>query len=268
MLRRNQRTNSAPPIAITNVLLSSLILLFACVAVYARFYYRPSINPDYAREVADAVGRRIEANAPRVQEELVELGNEAWPIIQTALVHRARNDYPMYARALEQEGTEYFNNVERAFIAKVKARYHEYLYRHREILTSEFPEHATRENVEQILAAFEATFDELVDRYYIDQFRYEAARTEELWAAIPPARQPDADEPSLEKQLGETSREWMITLLRTPVGPPPSSRDMVTTEPLPHEASQDATDSDSSGDLDGYVDDDLGETSLPGPPDP
>jgi len=230
VLRRSQQTSPASPVAITNVLLSSLIVLFACTAIYARWLYRPRVDPEYAREVATALGDRLDANADQVEQELVDLGNDAWPIVKTALVHRARHDYPSYARALEKEGTEYFNNVERAFVAKVKARYHEYLYRHREILTSEFPEHATRENVEQILAAFEATFDELVERYYIDQFRHEATRTEELWAAIPPARQPDSDEPSLEKQLGETSREWMITLLRAPAALPPPDHDVFTAD--------------------------------------
>lgn len=247
MLRRSQQPNAASPVAITNVLLSSLIILFACAAIYARWFYSPRLDPEYARQVAGAVGERLQANAAEVEHELVELGDDAWPIVQTALVHRARSDYPIYARALEKEGTAYFNNVEKAFIAKVKARYHEYLYRHREILTSEFPEHATRENVEQILAAFEATFDELVERYYIDQFRHEAARTEELWAAIPPARQPEIDEPSLEKQLGETSRQWMVTLLRAPVVPPPpsgssspvSDHDVYTADQVPLDAPTD-----------------------------
>lgn len=236
MLKRNRQAKTTTAAALTNVLLSLLIVVIAGVAIYARFFFQPRVDPDYARQMASAVGERLAANAPKLEHELASLSEDAWPIVQSALIQRARNDYPVYARALEQEGTEYLNNVERAFVSKVKARYHEYLQRHRDILTGEFPEHATRENVEHILAAFEATFDELVERYYIDQFRREASRTEKLWAAIPRARQPEADEPSLEKQLGDTSREWMISLLRSPAPPPlrsPPSAEGLLDDPTP-----------------------------------
>lgn len=206
---------------LTNVLLLLLIVSIGAVATYARFFYEPRVNPEYAQQLSGAIGERLQANAPKIEQEVVDLSQEAWPIVKSALVERARSDYPLYARALEKEGTEYFNNVEQAFVAKVKARYHDYLMRHRDILKAEFPEHATRENVERILAAFEATFDELVERYYIDQFRHEADRTQELWAAIPPAREPESDEPPLEKQLGDTTREWVVSLLRAPPVPPP-----------------------------------------------
>ncbi len=125
-----------------------------------------------------------------------------------------REDYPRYAQAIEREGSEYFNNVEAAFLAKVKTRYHDYLREHRDILASEFPEHATRENIEQVLAAFEATFDELVERYYLKEFRAEANRTEQLWSSIPPAREPVQGEPSLEEQLSETAKQWMTHTFR------------------------------------------------------
>ena len=220
MLEREQSSRGTSAALVTNVLLATLILTLAGVACYVRFFFRPRVDPDYARAVAQAVRERLETHAPAVEVELASLGQEAWPIVQTALIQRARHDYPVYGRALEQEGTEYFNNVERAFVTKVKARYREYLQRHRDILKSEFPEHATRENVEQILAAFESTFDEVVERYYIDQFRHEATRTQKLWAAIPRARQPTPEEPALEKQLGDTAQQWMISLLQAP---PPSS---------------------------------------------
>ncbi|MGN6133967.1 MAG: hypothetical protein ACTHOU_05665 [Aureliella sp.] len=224
-------------VTLTNLVLALLIVSLAGIAITVRFFYRPQVDPAYAEQVVSAVGERLQAHAPELEREVVRLGHDAWPIVQTALIEQARSDYPLYARALEQEGSEYFNNVEQAFVAKVKARYHDYLQRHRDILTSEFPEHATRENVEQILAAFEATFDELVDRYYIDQFRHEANRTEELWAAIPPAPQPQADEPPLEKQLGEVTRQWMVGLLRAPPPLPPPPPEANT----PRSAASDAT---------------------------
>ncbi len=199
---------------ITNAILLSMILLIAGAAIYMRYYYQPRVDPQYVEALMAEVSRRFESHSNVVEDELASVGRDVVPIVKRAFVERAREDYSLWAQTLEREGSEYFNNVEAAFVAKVKARYHEYLQRHREILRSEFPEHATRENVEQILASFEATFDELVERYYLDQFRHEASRTERLWKSIPPARAPRPDEPALEQQLADTTRLWMLMAFR------------------------------------------------------
>lgn len=219
MLDEGRTSPPVLPLTLTNGLLALLISVLGAAAVYAIFFYRPKPDPAYVAALADVAGKRLQEHAPELQREAVGLGRETWPIVQTALIQQARSDYSRFARTLEHEGSDYFANVERAFVDKVKARYRDYLRSHRQILESEFPEHATRENVERILASFEATFDELVERYYLDQFRREAARTEQLWTSIPPARRPELDEPALEEQLAETTREWIVDALSAPSGP-------------------------------------------------
>lgn len=213
------------PIAIADIVLFALIVSIGSVAIYLQFVYQPRVDGEYVKQVAAAAEDRLRENAPELRREIVSLGEDALPIIQAALVERARHDYRVYAQTLEHEGSEFFDNVERAFVAKVKSRYHEYLQRHRQILQDEFPEHATRENVEKVLAAFEATFDDLVERYYLDQFRQEAARTEKLWASIPPAHRPEPGEPSLEEQLADATQRWLVLALQsTPLSPPPEAQ--------------------------------------------
>lgn len=220
-----RHTRVSLPIAITDIVLFALIVAIGSVALYLQFFYKPRVDAEYVKQVAAAAEDRLKANAPELRREIVALGEEALPVLEAALVERARQDYHVYAQTLEHEGTEFLNNVERVFLAKVKGRYREYLQRHRQILEEEFPEHATRKNVEQVLAAFEATFDDLVERYYIDQFRREATRTERLWASIPPAQPPEEHEPSLEEQLADTTRQWLLTALQTPsLFPPPEAQ--------------------------------------------
>lgn len=219
---RQRETGPYVPIAITDIVLLSLIVAIGGVAVYLQFFYKPHVDSEYVKRVAAAAEARLQENAPQLRHELVSLGEDALPIIQAALVQRARHDYHVYAQTLEHEGSEFVNNVEQAFLAKVKSRYHEYLQRHRQILESEFPEHASRENVEKVLAAFEATFDDLVERYYLDQFRREAARTEKLWTSIPPAPTPEPDEPALEEQLADATRQWLMIALQS--APPPEAQ--------------------------------------------
>ncbi len=214
-----RKAPSAIALLLTNLILLSLIASVGGAAVYLKYYYKPQVDPEYSQQLTQAASKRLAENSAEIGDEAIALFRKTWPIVRTALVEEARQDYPRLAQTLQEEGSTYFNNVESAFLAKVKGRYHDYLMQHRKILTSEFPEHATRENVQRVLAAFEVTFGELIERYYLDQLRHEAARTERLWQSIPPARQPEADEPALEQQLARTAQDWLITVSRPPREP-------------------------------------------------
>lgn len=209
-------TTPVVALLLTNLLLLAMIATVGGVAIYLQYFYRPSVDEQYRDRLAQVASERLSERSSEIGDEAIMLFRQTWPMVRTALVEEAREDYPRLAETLQQEGSTYFNNVEAAFLAKVKGRYHDYLMQHRKILTSEFPEHATRENVQRVLAAFEATFGELVERYYLDQLRHEAARTERLWQSIPPARQPEPDEPALEQQLAQTAQDWLITVSRPP----------------------------------------------------
>lgn len=235
---RTPKRRAASPLAllITNLILLSMIVTVTTVAIYVKFYYKPKIDPEYAQKLSQAASKRLADHSTEISDEAIMLFRKTWPIVRTALVEEARQDYPRLADTLQQEGSTYFNNVEEAFLNKVKSRYHDYLMQHRKILTSEFPEHATRENVQRVLAAFEVTFGELVERYYLDQLRHEASRTEKLWQSIPPARRPDADEPVLEQQLAQTAQDWLITVSRPPKEVPVSTPDTSTSKASTPEA--------------------------------
>ena len=225
--RRALRQSASKPWAallITNLLLLAMITAVSTVAIYVRYFYKPQVDPAYRQRLTEAASQRLAEHSAEMSDEAVQLFRKTWPVVRSALVEEARADYPRLAKSLEREGTTYFNNVEAAFLEKVKGRYHDYLMQHRKILSSEFPEHATRENVQRVLAAFEATFGELVERYYLDQLRHEAARTERLWRSIPPARQPDLDEPALEQQLARTAQDWLITVSRPAREPLPETQ--------------------------------------------
>ena len=209
-------TTPVVALLLTNLLLLAMIATVGGVAIYLQYFYQPSVDQRYRDQLAQVASDRLKEHSSKIGDEAIVLFRRTWPIVRTALVEEAREDYPRLAETLQQEGSTYFNNVEAAFLAKVKGRYHDYLMQHRKILTSEFPQHATRENVQRVLAAFEATFGELVERYYLDQLRHEAARTEQLWQSIPPTRQPEPDEPALEQQLVQTAQDWLITVSRPP----------------------------------------------------
>jgi hypothetical protein len=217
-----QRTNPAfAALTFTNVLLIALILGFGGIFLYVqRSLQRPS--PDFAMEEYLAVAQaRLDRARPELEQELADLSRDVLPPITEAIAARVQQDYGRYVRTLEREGTVYVANVERMISRKIRARYHDFLQRHREILVNEFPEHASQENIERVLADFENTFSTLVERYYLDEFQRESQRTQALWARFEPARAPALNEPSLEEQLIETATDWAV--LVASVAPPSSS---------------------------------------------
>lgn len=209
---------SGVALSLANVILLAMIVAVTGVAIYVQYFYQPELNPQYASEVLQEAAHRLEEHAPLLEKEAILVARDSWPILESAIVDQARHDYPLWAQSLEREGSTYFNSIEAAFLAKIKARYHDYLMQHQQILRDEFPEHATPENVQRVMAAFETTMGELVERYYLDQFREEAARSQRLWRAIPPARMPEEDEPALEEQLVATAQQWLMSGM-TPTPP-------------------------------------------------
>jgi hypothetical protein len=197
-------------LAWANALLGTLVAAIVVGALYLAFFFEPQLPPEYTAELADEVNERLAANSDAILDEARGLAAETLPPLSDALYEQARRDYPAYLQAFENQGGKFREEVERIFIAKVKARYRDYLRRHVEVLREEFPEHASEENIERIMREFERTTDEIVQRYYLAQFREETERTVDLWKKIPPLDRPGPGEPSLELQLANSASDWAV----------------------------------------------------------
>jgi hypothetical protein len=223
---RKQSTLGA--LAVTNILLGLLAASFAIAFIYIEFFYQPDVDPRQTAKYAEEAQERLDQHADEIQKEVAALASETVPPITEAVYARAKRDYPKYMDALQEESDEYLANVEKMFIEKVKAQYREYLAAHRDVLKKEFPEHASEENVEKVMREFEQTFDRLVERYYLDEFRREAKRTRTLWAKFEPLPAPGPNEPSLQEQLADYTADWTVIALAE------EGEDVATSETAPN----------------------------------
>jgi hypothetical protein len=197
-------------LTIANVLLGLLAAVFLVAFIYAEFIYQPELDPNAAARYTAVAKERLAEHSDVILAEVGDLTAETAPVLGKAFYNQAREDYKLYLTALEREGNTYLTNVETILVAEAKDQYGEFLRRHRQVLREEFPDHASDENVEKVLAEFEHTLDRLIERYYLDEFRRESQRTVALWKNIEPVELPRPDEPSLEEQLADYSADWAV----------------------------------------------------------
>jgi hypothetical protein len=105
------------------------------------------------------------------------------------------------------------SNVSDVLVEQVKDKYRGYIRAHRQVLAEEFPEHASEERLDQLIAEFEQTADRIAERYYLDEFRKETDRTATYWNRLEPAPLPAQGQPPLDEQLAEYLADWAVLVL-------------------------------------------------------
>jgi hypothetical protein len=227
--------NTVSALTTANVLLGLLAAVFLGAFIYAEFFYQPEFDPQAAARYTEVAKLRLAEHSDVILAEVGDVTAETAPVIGKALYDQSQEDYKLYLTALEREGNTYLANVEKVLVAEAQDQYGEFLRRHRQVLREEFPERASDENVERVLAEFDQTFDRLVERYYLDEFRSESQRTVALWKNVEPVELPRADEPSLEEQLADYTADWAILAASENS---PAAADSAPADPTPAETGE------------------------------
>jgi hypothetical protein len=197
-------------LAVTNVILILLVLGIGGGFIYVRFVYQPKPEPEMYQPYLAEARERLSEHADEITAEAQELAQELAPIVEQAVLRQLRKDSSIYIRVLERQGDQYLADAEQLMVQKLKAHYRDYLRAHREVIQEEFPEHASDANVEAVLNDFEDVFHQIVQRYYLGEFRTQTQRTIALWQEFEPAPLPGPRDPSLEEQLADYFGDWTI----------------------------------------------------------
>lgn len=203
-------TNVSASLTLTNIVLVCLILVIGGAFLYARFLYEPQADSQMTQRYAAVAQQRLAKHADLIQSEATDLAVEVVPPISQAVQAQFKRDYGRYVRALEDEGELYVDRVEAMLKEKLRAHYKDFLLAHRQVLKEEFPQHASDENVERVLAEFEHVLNKLADRYYLEEFQHQTERTVALWKRFEPLEKPGPQEPSLEEQLADYAADWAV----------------------------------------------------------
>jgi hypothetical protein len=194
---------------IANAGLITMTALAVAAALYFALYFPPELTPEYQTRVLEEVRSRAIAHSDDLLREAGILATDTAAPLGKALLAEAREDYPLYLRALGRQGENLIEQLAEDVRLEVRKQYGDYLGQHRHVLAEEFPMYASGDRLERMLAELQQAVDRLADRYYVDEFRREANETLALWEQLVPADPPRSTEPTLDEQLAEHLRDWV-----------------------------------------------------------
>jgi hypothetical protein len=189
-------------------LLSLLLLAFVAGIVYAAFFGEGALKRKEDQFVTD-VRQRVQEDTGWLTDEAVDLVAAVAPPVVEAFRDRFQADMPVYMETIDRQGKEMAEHLQATLEKEVRAEYQDSLSRYRKVLQEEFPEVTDRETLDRMMAHFKTALDDLIQRYYLDEFRNTLDETARLWKQIPPAPSPKAGEKALVDQLGNDLADWL-----------------------------------------------------------
>ncbi|MBI1248824.1 hypothetical protein GC197_13410 [bacterium] len=208
-MQKTRLTNSAWISLFNNAILALIILVILGSWSYAMF--GPKGKPPIDEEkLASVVQQRLKQHAPEIEREAKRVAADILPPLSKAIVKQSQEDYDRYMQTLQKQGGQLAEHSEVIFVDAVKAQYSDYLQAHREVLAEEFPNHADKKSIDQLIAQFEKVGHKMIERFYLEDFAKQAKRTEVAWSKIQPVKEPAPGDPSLEKQLIDYGTDWSV----------------------------------------------------------
>jgi hypothetical protein len=189
-------------------LLGLMLLAFLAGIVYTAFFAQDALKRKEDQLVAD-VRQRVRQDAGWLTDEAADLAAAVAPPVLEAFRDRFKADMPVYMETIDRQGKEMAEHLQAALEREVRAQYHHSLAQYRRVLQEEFPDVTDRETLDRMMAHFETVLDDLIRRYYLDEFRNTLDETVKLWREIPPAPAPGAGEKALADRLGNDLADWL-----------------------------------------------------------
>ncbi len=190
-----------------------IVLLVGLVIVFITATTAKPAMPIEVQAVLDEAKARLHANREAIYREATSLIAETGPPIAASFVHQAREDLPVYARALESQSDELVAGLESQLRLRVRQQIDEFLAKHRQVFREEFPKITDEATVDRILRDYRRTANRLLDRYYLNDFRRESKRTVQLWKSFEPVKPPL--EGTLQDELLEYVGDWLALQAKT-----------------------------------------------------
>jgi hypothetical protein len=189
-------------------LIALMLLAFVAGVCYAVWFAERRLRQKEEQTLA-AVRQRLARDMRPITEELGDLAGEVGPPVAVAFYERLKADVPAYVHTVDEQSKELTEHVQSAVRRDVQARYRAARGRYRAILQEEFPEVTDPAQLDAMMARFEAVFNRLIQRYYVDQLRDLLKDVIRRWNAIPPAEAPKPGEKPLADQLAEDVAAWL-----------------------------------------------------------
>lgn len=189
---------------ITRCILLGLVIVLVIAGVVFKLKIVDKVTDEAMLEdVGELAQAKLELNMPTYQSELTSLVEAATPMLREAIQDQMQEDMPQYEEALTEQRLLLIENLQARLKQKLSGQQDELLDKYKAILKEEFPQIDDEERHARMIANVKTAMDQLVQKYYVDEFREHLERMYELWETWPVADPvPEGGDPLADQAFG------------------------------------------------------------------
>jgi hypothetical protein len=169
----------------------------------------------YQDQLIAQLQQTIQDNQATFSREAQLLSDGIVPVVQQAVSAQAKKDAPLFMQALEQERVVLVAELPEKLLERVEERYHELLRENEQILVEELPAAQDPKVRERMMANTYIALDQLVKKYYADEYTRLLQSMSDTWNDFPAAPPPAKDDPPLDQQLVGQLMELLAVKMTT-----------------------------------------------------
>lgn len=155
----------------------------------------------YQEALGAAAQAYLDQNTPEYMKEVQMLVDNVGPKLSDAFMEQVKTDTPHYAKALDRQRELLMENLENRMALALNDHYEKTLEEYESIIVEEFPAADDDKTRRRVMANFRVALNEMVEEFYIDEFRTELTALNDTWDGFPIVSSPDKGDLPVEDQL-------------------------------------------------------------------
>lgn len=190
-------------------ILTTLFVVTTGIHLYLFAFWKPDVES----QVQKGINAAISASAEHSDEMLdftTDVAVEVSPELMAAFNQQINKDLNTYAAISREQGEVLAQNLEATLSNRMDGLLEKYLDRHQQVAAEEFPEYASKEELDTLVRSYRKAATKLMKRYYIDEFRVQTGRSLDLWYQFKPMDEKTFAEVPRHKLLLDYFADWAL----------------------------------------------------------
>lgn len=170
-------------------------------------------SPEYQSTLLTTGQKRLAEKSGQYSKQVEMLIDKTSPALTKAFTEQINKDMPEFQKQLEKEKDILASNLQEEFNKRVNSYYEKLQTQQEAMLKEEFPAIKDPGTHEKMVKNIDKAVQNLVKRYFVDDFRKQIEEMQATWDHFPEADRPKSGEPSLMDQFIPTLLQYLAIQL-------------------------------------------------------
>ena len=181
-----------------------LLALVLIVCIVSAFYnlVREVTSKENLGKMGALAQQRLGGTTGAIRGEVDSLIKNARPLLMEAFQKQVEKDMPKFREELDKQRVLLVESLQKRFQSEVAKRQEGVLNNYVGMLVEEFPEAADEKLQGRMMANLGHAMQDLIQKYYVDEFETEFDAMYETWDTFPVVDPPSEGDDELHVQLG------------------------------------------------------------------